>query len=488
MSALLPAAPAAQGPNAGAGATVVQQSPGAAKRAQRKAQRLARRRVKANRTQRLARFGGMLQQGQGSAGLTLGGGFTSAAAGPQVSVQGSPAPGVYQLLLNDPGTGWQESVLLGVPSVPFVGPRPLLVMFHGADISEWDCYINGVDMFEGARNRGWYVLAPLGAHQLNYGIPYSQVNIEYALSMFVELLPIDEDRIYGVGFSMGGGTLMSYAARHHDLGKPRFAALTNHTGTVSVAFSYWNSQNTSNFDNPLMFNGSPNSYPFAYSQSSAIDIDPNTLAVDSATDLVRNLSHVPTLNYHAIADPLPNLIIATQTIFNHLNLLPGSETFLLTPPQNVHKWWTLDENTALNYMQSKTLQTPREGLHDVLADREANWFHFYIYQDAAGAFTPFRWNMDSLANRLTIDQTSNLQRAVVNSASIGLDTSSTLELVMSATDGPNEITTLTGYANSPNSVLRAGVPVASWSWDSVAQTVTLTESNAQVGALWTIQP
>lgn len=431
---------------------------------------------------------GLLAKGGGTQTATLGGAFSTGQVGPLVSVGPSLAPGVLQLILDDPGTGWQESVLLGAPTVPTSGPVPLLVMFHSYDVSEWDCYINGVDMFEGARSRGWYVLAPLGAHQVNFGIPYSQTNIEYALTLFCELLPIDTDRIYGVGFSMGGGTMMSYASRHHDPDKPRFAAVVNHTGAVSTANAYWNTADTFIFDHPSTFNGSPATFPFLYSQSSTIDVDQFSFAVDASTDLGRNLFGTPVLNYAADFDPNSNLITVTQTLFAWLSLIPGMETFLLTPPHNIHHWSTIDENTALNYLGSKTLQTPTNGQFRVLADREAKWFHFYVYQDVAGAFTPFRWNFNNAINRLVIDETSNLSELAVDCTSLGINTAVNLEVVMSTTDGSTEVTTLSDYRLPPQEVLRNGVTTSSWVWNSVAETVTLTESNPAAGAVWKIRP
>lgn len=427
---------------------------------------------------------------RGSGGRTSGlfGGSFSTGVGPRIAVVGMPAPGVYQVQLDDPGTGWQESVLIGVPSFQSTTPVPLLVMFHAYSTSEWDCWTNGNGLFQGALNRGWYVVAPLGAHQKHFGIPYSQVNIEYALSLFTQLLPVDPDRLYGVGFSMGAGALMSYASRHHDLARPRFAAVTNHTGSSSVAFAFWNASDTSDFMNPALFGGSPATFPFLYSQSSALDIDASTAAVDTMTDLVRNLAHVPVLNYHAQGDPLVNLVLATQVVFSWLGSIPTSETYLLAPAVSGHQWSTADANTVLNYMGSKTLQTPRDGEFRVLADRDAHWFHFYVHQDAAGAFTPFRWNMEPLLNRLTIDETLNLERIEVNTASIGLDTAVDLQVVMGSTDGLPERTTLDGYAAAPQAVLRAGISTNAWTWDPVARSVTLLESNSGANALWTIRP
>jgi pimeloyl-ACP methyl ester carboxylesterase len=427
-----------------------------------------------------------LNLGGGANSPTLGGGFTTG-VGPQVQVSGSPVPGVWQIVLGDPGTGWEESVLLGVPTTPLVPNTPLLVMFHGNDISEWDCYVN-TPLFQDALDRGWYVLAPLGAHQVNWGIPYAQQNIEYALTLFTDLLPIDPTRIYGIGFSMGGGTMMSYAARHQDLNRPRFAALVNHTGSTSVAHVYGSVANTFVLDHPLMFNGPPSNDPFLYSQASVFDLETGSLAVDPATDLARNLGHVPVLNQHADFDPLGYLVEQTQSIHAWLSAIPGMETFLLTPPHSVHSWTTIDEPTALNYLQSKALQTPAEGQHRLLADREGGWFHFYVYQDAPGAFTPLRWTMNSVTNTLVLDETENLARVVVDTLSIGLNTEVNVDLVMQSADGGTEVTTLTGYELQPQEVLRDGVPTTSWSWDPVGETVTLTETDPGAGVTWRVRP
>ncbi|MFT7485100.1 MAG: pimeloyl-ACP methyl ester carboxylesterase [Candidatus Paceibacteria bacterium] len=444
--------------------------------------------VQTNRSSQRAALGRLLRTGRGSTGLTLGGNFTTGRSAPKARVSATSAPGVFRIQLDDPGTGWQESVLLGVPTVQSTQATPLLVMFHAYDVSEWDCFVHGYDTFEGARSRGWYVLAPLGAHQVNFGIAYSQTNIEYALSLFTDLLPIDPNRIYGAGFSMGGGAMMSYASRHHDPAKPRFAAVTNHTGGVSVALNYWNSPNTSVFDHPLMFGGSPSQFPFKYSQASAADIDASTLQVDSMTSLSANLSHVTVISHYAQNDPRAFLVAATQAIHDWLQLIPGMGASLWSTPENIHHWSTLDEDAALTAMGNVTLRIPREGVHDALADREAWWFHFYVYQDTPDAFTPFRWDMNAQANRLVIDRTQNLKRLVVNTQSIGLNPSVNMEITMGATDGSTEIVTLSGYASKPQQVLRGGVPESHWSWDAGTKTLTLTEANPAARAVWKIRP
>jgi len=437
-----------------------------------------------------AAFRQLLGQGQGSQGLTLGGTPTVGAAGSALRAHRTLVPGVWQVFLDDPGTGWQESFLLGIPQQTESLQPPLLVMFHGANISEWDCYVN-TTLFQDALDRGWYVVAPLGAQQVNYGIPYAQTNIAYALDFVTNVIPYDPDRVYGIGFSMGGGTLMSYAARHLDPDHPRFAAVINHTGTVSVAHTYYSVSDTSNFDNELSFGGSPAEFPFLYSRSSVVDVDSTTSQVDPNTDLVRNLTHVAVLNQHADFDPLTYIITQTQVVYAWLSAMVGSETYLLTPPFASHAWSTIDEPTALNFLYSKSLHVPTEGTHRILADRDAVWHHFRVTQDVPGAFTPFRWTLQGNLNRLTLDQTENLASVIVDTESAGLNTAVNLELVLGTGDGTAEEVTLTNYPLQPQEVLRNGVVMVlgvDWEWHPTAKTVTVHEADASGGPVWKVRP
>ena len=428
----------------------------------------------------------MARQGQGRQNATLGGQIVSP-TGSSLWVRRTLVPGVFQLRINNTGTAWTESFLLGIPTQR-VPNTPLLVLFHSYDVSEWDCLQN-TTLFTDAMARGWYVCAPLGAHQVNFGIPYSQVNIQVALDFVTNLLPIAEDRIYGVGFSMGGGTLGSYAARHHDPAHARFASIVNHTGGISIANTFYNSADVSVFLNPLMFGDTPAALPFEYSQVSLIDLDFTTLAVDPNTDMARNLAHVQVLNQHADFDPLTYLIDQTVSVHNWMLAIPGMASFLLTPNQSEHAWWTIDENVALDFLRTKRLLTPTTGTHRILADREATWFHFYLYQDTPGAFTPLRWTFEAGPNRLTIDETENLAHIVINSSTLGLNTAVNLEVVFGTQDGSGEIATISGYAQIPQEVLRDGVPMATdWSYDPVAQAVTLTENAPAGSPVWKIRP
>ena len=77
-------------------------------------------------------------------------------------------PGVAEVQLGQTGTSWTESFLVGVPQNRNMY-APLLVLFHGYGQTPADVYAQ-TTYFQEARERCWFVVAPLGAHVYNYGI------------------------------------------------------------------------------------------------------------------------------------------------------------------------------------------------------------------------------------------------------------------------------------------------------------------------------
>ena len=428
--------------------------------------------------------------------LPTGGTVANAVGGTNVGIgvsalrlMGSPQGGVYDLLLNDTGTVWQEPFLLGVPPVPEGIESPLLVVFHGWGNTHRSI-LDQTDYFREARRRGWYVIAPLGAHKYNYSIPYAEQNVEAVLDWATDFLPIDKDRIYGVGFSMGGGNVTNYAARHLDPAHARFAAIVNHTGTVSVRDVFYNAVDTSLLEHVDMFDGTPLQYPFEYARSSVIDMDSSNLTPNSDSDLARNLVGLPMYQFSGLSDPLTNLVTETRIMSRWLWRLGGTPRLKEDPSVTEHSWSSLDEWSACQFLSSHTLDDSPQGTHSLLADRDANYYCFALEQDVPRAFTPFRWNLDSNLNRLVLDETQNLARLTVDTEAAGLDTSITLKVMFGTQDGETDEVVLDGYSVPPTDVLRNGLSVSlgSWSWDAQMGTVTIIETNAAAYPLWRIEP
>jgi predicted esterase len=395
-------------------------------------------------------------------------------------------PGVYEIDLNLTETGWQERFLLALPQNG-VSYAPLLVLFHGYG-QEPEQLLTLTSYVAEAQARGWFVVAPLGAHKFNFGIEYAQRNIEEVLEWTARYLPIDTSRIYGVGFSMGGGGAASYAARHVSPAHARFAALVNHTGTTSIRDVWWNAGDQNLLEHALMFGGTPDQVPFAYQRASSVDSDPLTQVVDPESDMVRNLSHLPVRTFAASGEPLGYLLAQVQVFHDQL-LLRGGSGELVFGAGNLHAWSTLDETSVLDWLAQQTYADPAPGtLVETLADRDGRWFHFTIAQRQSGNFTPFRWFVHQPLNRLLLDRASNLRALRLDPGQAGLDAAQPLELVFQSSDSGVTSIVLAGYPEPPAQVLRNGAPLKRWAHDQAAGTLTFKEPNAAGYALWRIEP
>ncbi len=406
-------------------------------------------------------------------------------------------PGAYNVVLRNTGSGYAESFVLQIPSNPPPGPRPMLVAFHRANVSHADAFLWTQFPAE-CQARGWYFVAPLGGSQRHFSSIVSQINTRRALELVAALYPIDTQRIYGVGFSMGGGAVATYAARHNDASGLRFAALVNHTGTVSIsdAFAKEFDDNDAddgvapsglNLESPDLMEfwngGTPAQVPFSFQRCSTIDLDPLTGLVGSGTDLARNFGRLKVMTVLASGDTNLYLPQQTQTWAAHLAGLGVDDTFV-TVPFNGHSWDALDAHAACDWMDPIRLTDPTAG--NQLADEDGQAVErFHVRQDAGGGFTPFQWNADSVSNRLSVWGTKNLKRLELDATSLGLAYLGTLRWNHAAADGSADEMLFTNVPSAPLGVFRDGQP-ASCVYDAQAQTCLVSEADP-AGHQWQLQ-
>ncbi len=402
------------------------------------------------------------------------------------------APGLYEVRVAGLPTGYLERFILQIPTVPAGPEAPLLIGFHVQNVSMWDLFLSTTFPVE-AEARGWYVLAPMAATQTNLSSVPAQRNVELVLGMIAEQYPIDRSRIYGVGFSMGGGTALSYAARHVNPEQPMLAAVVNHTGVCSQRHSYefdcfhpvGAAACPTQSEYEFWFGGPPATNGFEFAQCSVIDMGLLTAVIDPDTDFARNLLHIPIMGWLATQDPLAELVEQNFRlaiwIFNK-----GGSYVLNTVVNDEHSWTNLDVVAACNFFAQQTLTLPTQA--DTLADRDERWFHFDLVQDTAGAFSRFSWSVDTLANELTLLATANVQSLRVDTQSAGLDTTSSLTLTTSAADALGETISFTGYALAPTSITRDGQPFAGWTHDPGSSELVITDSDGSQSHTWVITP
>jgi hypothetical protein len=126
-----------------------------------------------------------------------------------------------------------------------------------------------------------------------------------------------------------------------------------------------------------------------------------------------------------------------------------------------HKWALLEETTTCDWLATRTWVTPTSG--NLIADRDAKYFHFQVVQDQAGAFTPFQWQVDAASNLLRVHGTSNLARVTLDLAEAGLAPAQSLTVDLGTLDGLADEVRLANYGSIPTAVLRDGLSETSWS-------------------------
>jgi predicted esterase len=140
--------------------------------------------------------------------------------------RGVPA-GTYRLAFRSALDGSAQPYSLRVPEGFAAGarkgrPRPLLVFLHGKSGDD----AGAITAFAEARDREFLVLAPFGRGDLGYsGI--GEADVLEAMAEVMNRFPVDRDRVYVAGSSMGGFGALRLAQLYSD----RFAA--------AAAFAGW---------------------------------------------------------------------------------------------------------------------------------------------------------------------------------------------------------------------------------------------------------
>ncbi len=397
----------------------------------------------------------------------------------------------YYTLTINPGSGFAETFVVFVPTPFPLSPRPALVAFHGFGVSQMDIVVN-TPLLQECAARKWILIAPLSASDGHFMCDPGQTNTQAVLDWALAGLPIDKTRIYAIGFSMGGGMALNYAARHLDPKRGMFAAMVDHTGAVDLNHVYAS-------DPPAQFvfdfwygDGTPGSAdPVLMTRGSVIRYDSLAQQVDPHSDLVHNLDHAPLRIVRAANDPLAYLRTQCEILNAHLlslGRLPGPTYVYEVKPGSSHSWGTLDAKAACNWLKQFNLVLPSSGM--TLASSDAMYFHFFVDQDDPSEFTPFTWKIDPIANELSVRDSANLAMLAVDTGSAGLSTSQPLVVVMSTADDEPDRIVLNSYAVPPASVLRDGGAALSgwWSYNPAAKTLLLTETEGSGVHTWTVIP
>lgn len=430
-------------------------------------------------------------------------------------------------------SGFPESVVVGVPNgASSSTPTPALILFHGYYEDPADLQVR-TSFFDEALARGWFVIAPLGANIANFGIDYAQQNTEDALTYVWALhgSMIDAERVYGVGFSMGGGWASSYAARHVGNSDVRMAAQLIHTGTLSLTDLSHRSRHrqllipsgdqvvrNADFDAPLLFG--PDLDPeraFRMRRSSTLHLDwtptgyegmwipslPNPDNINDEQSLGWNLRHTYQ-GYTWATDDLsfPLGVLPTQTAITRdwlqgtVGQVPAAPLSPCLQPQPApancylnHCWGFLCEDEALDWLALHTLQTVDPTVtQELRIDADRQWHGFLVQRTGPLALARMRYRTDPATQELLVEDLARIATLGFDPADLGLDATPPAGAALfvrteAAADGSLPSLRLTGLGSAP--------VLAEIEYDlpgGGTDVVTITHGWDPITATFTIQP
>lgn len=397
------------------------------------------------------------------------------------SVSGDPT---FELILRAPFSGHPslpERLLVQIPANftqrPF-NERAVVVGFHSFSISEKDIFLNTALPHE-AKARGWMLIAPYGLTDTSFGNAQSQASLATIAHALFAVVPFNYRRVYGVGFSMGGQSALSFAMRHLDPQQLQFAGVVVHTPPLDLAQTFANSGLAVQLmlANAQHFGGTPALEPFAYQRVSPVELQPSGL-VDPGHAPVLNFAERPVFLHANLADPQTQLLAGVTALSQFLQQRGAFVVEHLThDPALGHSWATLPLAQALDFVGSYELPGAPPQEQDFFVDDPGRWIHTEVDAIAPERVARFRLELAPVAlgtpNGFAVEGTTDLERLILHLPQLGLSATAPLRFQHASGDGTGDEIILRGYAQAPQQVLVGGAPPAAWSYDWLTESVVV---------------
>lgn len=153
---------------------------------------------------------------------------------PQLANSSLPS-GYSQVAVTSSLDGMGQDVAIIEPQQEMTQPVPLVVYLHGSSVN-FDDILRRPEIIAEADHRGWLLAAPdFRGELINHcGDEYAQQDILDTVNWAKENYPVDENRIYLIGFSGGGFMSMVMAHRYPDI----WAAVSTWSGFPDLLANY----------------------------------------------------------------------------------------------------------------------------------------------------------------------------------------------------------------------------------------------------------
>ena len=365
------------------------------------------------------------------------------------------------------------------------GPaHPMVIVYHGFGSSA-NSVAGASTLDEECDARGYIYASPTGLDDQLFGSPISQKHVKAMIQWLLDNFNVDPDRIFMVGFSMGGGVVTNFAARHRDPADIMIAGL----GTVSAAMDWTQTYNQGTagtqalLENIYNFGADPAAVPFKYRRSSGLYFTEGTYpplpgVVDTMESMATNLGSIPTYITYDSGDPLTQ-IPGTNETFESLLLGLGATPTKVVQTGTLggdglpapHSWAVLDEAELFDFWDGLTVNRYPE---DLVAQQDlggpASWMS--TTQGASGAFTYVEGSANPLTGIIDIN-------SVENAAVVDIDLGATalagsIRVTASAAPGEPYTLRLSDLASPPSYLLD----------HSSGSLVTLVDSDPSTGSIF----
>ena len=390
----------------------------------------------------------------------------------------------FEVIFRSPLSGHPtrpERILLQVPKTFYQNPwseRALVIGFHSFGVSEKDIFLNTPLPWH-CSSRGWLLVAPLGLTDTSFASGQSQSSLQAISHILFSLIPFNYNRVYGVGFSMGGLCALSYAMRHLDPRQLQFAGVVVHTAPMDMIevcqSDPWFSDTI--LANWLHYGVNWQDEPFEYERVSPVRFSPSGL-VDADRAPVVNFLHRPIFLHYNLADPNPKLVHAMTELRSFLTLRGANvcESIIYDPPAG-HSWTTLPLGQALDFVGQYSIRSTFPQSAEMFVDRPGKWLHAEIDSLSPATFGRYEFELAPAglptSNAFALRATRDVDQLKIRTVRLGLDASSPLSFLHESVDGTADTLILCGYTFPPTSILVDGAPPDHQSHDPATESLTI---------------
>jgi pimeloyl-ACP methyl ester carboxylesterase len=351
---------------------------------------------------------------------------------------------------------------------PFGPPVPMVIAYHGYGASASSVHAQ-TTIDEEANARGWIYLAPTGMDDQLFGTPPSQQNVEALIRHMLDTYNVDPERIYMVGFSLGGGIAANFVARHRDPDDMMIAALGVVSGTYDWEQAYNQGDPTLQalMENPYNFGGPPFQQPFRYHQASDLRFLPSSYpplpgTLDPAESMGTNLGSTPTYVVWDENDPIADVTRQGPIFVGMLQALGATldhhtVTGTVNPGNGLpapHSWAVLDEVDLFDFFEGKTAdRKPAEFSAQLDRSMGVSWLQ--LQQRFENMFSYADGTADTGAGDLVLDEVSNATFVRADMSEAGITGQGPFDVYAESANAGNFQLQLTGFECPPAYMLDA---------------------------------